>query len=265
MLAGPPWLLKAAWGPRVGCCALLCPLVCPCWGVCAQPGPCCSQLLGLRYAMPPATSRLCLGFWGGSLVWPGRCPRPSYGLWSLGVRQLLATREPWRVKKTQPRPVGPRTVAVFVLGLSLRPVPAACCRCHSRGAGMSDPAFKGNPEQKMGRAANWRRRLGLDEMAPALVLSGPCTLPRLQGCVWAALDGSGRLWTHGGALWGPEGLKGIHGGPRGCLGVRAASVAGQRSPPASAWCWPWDFLILGGLGGPSPPCPGLGVWGHRGV
>lgn len=163
VLAGPPWLLKAAWGPRVGGCALLCPLVCPCWGVCTQPGPCRSQLLGLRYATPPATSHLCLGFWGGSLVCPGRCPRPSYGLCSLGVPQLLATREPWRVKKTQPRPVGPRTVAVFVLGLSLRPVPAACCKCHSGGAGMSDPAFKGSPEQKMGRVASWRSRLGLGE------------------------------------------------------------------------------------------------------
>lgn len=43
-------------------------------------------------------------------------------------------------------------------------------------------------------------------------------------------------------------IQGLPGG-RGEQGGEGWSAAAQWSHPASTWCWPWDFHILGGPGG----------------
>lgn len=112
-----------------------------------------------------------------------------------------------------------------------------------------------------------------------MVLSGPCILPQLQGCVWAALDGSGRLWTHGGALWGPGGLEVIHGGSMGSLGGEGCECGWAVVSSSLGLVLAMGLPHFGGpkgvggllvdlpfrpcLGGPSPPMPrswGVGAW-----
>ena len=118
------------------------------------------------------------------------------------------------------------------------------CTPHSGGCGRADPACKGSPEQGMGREASWRRRLGLQRDGDS---SGPgpvqplCPAPTTGFCLGCPRWERGALdsWR---TLWGPEGLEVIHGGSRAALGARAGSVAAQWSHPASALCWPWDFL-----------------------
>lgn len=145
-----------------------------------------------------------------------------------------------------------------------------------RGYRRAPPCIQRKPRADDGREASWRRRRDWRGGAHP----GPVWSPhsaQQQACVWATLDGSERLRTLRGALWEPEGLEVIYGGAGAAEWLRAVSVAGQWSP-ASAWCWPWDFLILGTQegweaaagsallalpGGPSPPVPrsrGAGAW-----
>lgn len=229
-------LLRAASEPcrRPGQAAVLCNTRGP-------PSPPDLSLWGSGYAAPLATSRHCFGFWGGSSwsgtwVWPGGCPQPSHGLCPPGPPQLFAPPEPWRVRKTQPR-------TVCFLGASLSPS-LMPLQLPFWGYRRVTPCNQRKPRADDGREASWRRRQAWRDGAHP----GPVWSPhsaQQQACVRATLDGSERLQTRRGALCEPEGLEVIHGGAGAAEWVRAVSVAGQWSPPASAWCWPWDFLIWG--------------------
>lgn len=235
LLAGPPppqSRLRALQAPRAGGRALQHP---------RSAVPPDLSLWGSGYAAPLATSRHCFGFWGGSSwsgtwVWPGGCPQPSHGLCPPGPPQLFAPPEPWRVRKTQPR-------TVCFLGASLSPS-LMPLQLPFWGYRRVTPCNQRKPRADDGREASWRRRQAWRDGAHP----GPVWSPhsaQQQACVRATLDGSERLQTRRGALCEPEGLEVIHGGAGAAEWVRAVSVAGQWSPPASAWCWPWDFLIWG--------------------
>lgn len=236
----PPSLLGR--GPRVG------------WRLCSA-----SDLPLSRWgrAGPPSLFQL-LGWFlfAWDLGWPGRCPWPSHGLGSRGVPCLLPSPEPWRVGRPSP---GRRVCWSGAL-----PRPALAAGAVPGGRRCVTPASRGSPEQGRGREAPWRWRLGPQRDGDS---SGPVQplhpLRQLQAPVWAALHGSGGLWTPGGALW-------LHSwGSQGCLGGQGGSAAVRWSHPASALRWPRDVLTYGAQEGwgalvdlPFPcPRPGAEVWG----